>query len=87
MFIWFLSTLGRLRDKKDVGMKKDLYLVFFIREFDAKEIQDLRDVINDTHVCRKICLELNGHSLKETLNDIPFLSKIRNVNSFTSIRL
>ena len=75
------AEMANLRDKKDVGTEKDLYLVFFIREFDAKEIQDLRDVINDTHVCRKICLELNGRSLKETLNDIPFLKLISQTES------
>ena len=81
MWIQCQAEMANLRDKKDVGTEKDLYLVFFIREFDIKEIQDLRDVINDTYVCRKICIGLNDRSLRETLNDIPFLRLISQTES------
>ena len=75
------GEMANLRNSKDVGTEKDLYLIFLIRKFDVKEIQNLRDMINDTYVCRKICLELNDRPLEETLNDIPFLRLISQTES------
>lgn len=70
------AEMAELKTNEKVGTSKDLYLVFIIKEIDPGKIGDLRDLTNDTYVCRKICLGQNGRSLEETLRDLPFLGSV-----------
>ncbi|MFH1975059.1 MAG: hypothetical protein ABIJ52_05800 [Pseudomonadota bacterium] len=68
--------MSDLRKNKDIGIKKDLYLIFIVPDIEVSELKDLQTIINDTHVCRKICIERKGRSLEEALMDTPFLKVV-----------
>ena len=65
--------MSDLRKNPKVGAKKDLYLIFIVEHIDENARLSLQMVTNDTHVCRKICIERGGRMLDEALMDIPFL--------------
>ena len=50
-------------------LRKDLYLVFIVPHIDSSQLHSIEAIINDTHVCRKICIEQRERSIKEALND------------------
>ena len=68
--------MSDLRENKAVGMEKDLYLIFIVLDIDVSELSGLQTIVNDTHVCRKICIERKGRTLEETLMDTPFLKVV-----------
>lgn len=68
--------MSDLRENKTVGMEKDLYLIFIVLDIDVSELSGLQTIVNDTHVCRKICIERKGRTLEETLMDTPFLKVV-----------
>ena len=68
--------MSDLRKNKAVGMEKDLYLIFIVLDIDVSELSGLQTIVNDTHVCRKICIERKGRTLEETLMDTPFLKLV-----------
>jgi hypothetical protein len=66
------GQLAQLRIDGVIDKSKDLYLVFVVERVDEESTAELQRALDDTRVCRKICLERRGRSLRETLNDIPF---------------
>ena len=68
--------MSDLRENKAVGMKKDLYLIFIVPDIDVSGLSGLQTIANDTHVCRKICIERKGRTLEEALMDTPFLKVV-----------
>ena len=68
--------MSDLREKRAVGKSKDLYLIFIVSDIDVSALFDLQTIVNDTHVCRKICIERKGRTLEETLMDTPFLKLV-----------
>jgi hypothetical protein len=68
--------MSDLRENQAVGKSKDLYLIFIVSDIDVSELFDLQTIVNDTHVCRKICIERKGRTLEETLMDTPFLKLV-----------
>lgn len=56
--------------------QKDYYLLFIVDRIDDNLSGGLQSITGDTYECRKICIERRGRSLKETLQDIPFLNTI-----------
>ena len=68
--------MSDLRENQAVGKSKDLYLIFIISDIDVSALFDLQTIVNDTHVCRKICIERKGRTLEETLMDTPFLKLV-----------
>ncbi len=68
--------MSDLRENQAVGKNKDLYLIFIISDIDVSALFDLQTIVNDTHVCRKICIERKGRTLEETLMDTPFLKLV-----------
>jgi hypothetical protein len=52
---------------------KDYYLLFVVNTIMDNAVGDLRDIINDTQVCRKIVLDRGGRDLRSVLADAPFL--------------
>lgn len=49
--------------------RKDLYLILIVPTISPDELSKIEQIINDTHICRKICIELRGRSLLEALSD------------------
>lgn len=70
------SQMSDLRENKDVGEEKDLYLLLIVSDIDESMLPDLQTVVNDTRVCRKICVEQKGRALEEVLMDTPFLKVV-----------
>jgi len=68
--------MSDLRDNRNVGTQKDLYLVFIIQKLDLTALSTLQGILNDTYVCRKMCIEQNGRPLEEALMDTPFFEDI-----------
>lgn len=66
-------ALSSLRESKK-GEWRDCYLLFIVDDIEDSAWDRLRDLINDTHDCQKICLERRGRSLEEVLRDAPFLN-------------
>lgn len=68
--------ISDLRQHVAVGLDKDLYLTFIFPEIDTTALGALQSIINDTHVCRKICIERRERTLKEALMDTPFFKVV-----------
>lgn len=63
-----LSELGQ-----SLGRHYDLYLLICVPEIDEPTMNQLPAVIGDTHVCRKLVVELRGRPLDEALLDVPLI--------------
>ena len=68
------STLAELRGNNSLAKSKDLYILFIVEAVDESTLNDLQNILDDTRVCRKICLERRNRTLAETLDDLPFFS-------------
>lgn len=68
------AAIAKFREDETVGHKKDLYLIFVVPAIDQSKLAALQVILDDTHVCRKICLEQAGRSLEETLPDSGLLT-------------
>jgi len=66
------SAVAKARTLRPRGRLKDWYLVFIIPEIKTADGSAIQDIINDTHVCRKIVLERKGRPLAEVISEIPF---------------
>ncbi len=66
------SVMAELRDDPKVGKRKDMYLLFLISNIDPSRVEALQGVCNDTHVCRKICIEVGSRNIDEVLMETPF---------------
>ena len=58
--------------RKDAA-NRDCYLLFITPQIPATAMEQLNMILNDTHVCRKICVEQAGRSLAEVLGELGFL--------------
>lgn len=67
------AAVAKERTLRPRGRLKDWYLVFIIPEVRIEDGVAIQDIINDTHVCRKIVLERKERPLAEVLGEIPFL--------------
>ncbi len=74
--VWteYQSYMAKLRSIDQVGMFKDMYLIFFVSEIKTEDISKIKSIENNTYVCRKICVEFNGNSIEELLAKIPLLT-------------
>lgn len=66
------GELAELRSKGILDKSKDIYLLFIVEAVEEDTLGELQSILDDTRVCRKICLERRGRSLSETLDDVPF---------------
>ena len=71
------AALAEFKLERLIDSGKDLYLLFVIDQVDEGSLVDLQRVLDDTRVCRKICLERRGRTIKEMLQDILFFSTPR----------
>lgn len=66
---------GALAELKSGGLlakSKDLYLLFVVDSVEESTLGALQNILDDTRVCRKICLERRNRNIAETLADVPF---------------
>lgn len=75
----FQGLMLNYRNQPEGNTKKDLYLIFIVPFIDSSQLATIETMINDTHVCRKICIEQKGRSLNEALNDCGFITTIHSV--------
>lgn len=68
------SYMAKLRSIEQVGMFKDMYLIFFVPEIKTEDISEIKSIENNTYVCRKICVEFQEKSMEELLSKIPLLT-------------
>jgi len=75
---WADSQAALMRIAEDDAMAnlKDHYLVFFVKEIEDSYREELRKVTDDTHECRKTCIETRGRSLDDVLPELPFVSVV-----------
>ena len=75
---WADSQAALMRIAKDDAMAdlKDHYLVFFIKEIEDSNRKELRRVTDDTHECRKTCIETRDRTLDSVLAELPFVSVV-----------
>lgn len=66
------GVLVQLRSERMVDPAKDLYLIFVVEQIENEMIDELQPVLDDNRVCRKICVERRGRSVREALEDISF---------------
>ena len=66
------GALAELISDGSLAKSKDLYLLFIVDTVEESTLGDLQNILDDTRVCRKICLERRDRSLAETLADVPF---------------
>jgi hypothetical protein len=60
------SSTPALRDK-------DAYLVIMVPNIDA-QTDRLNEVLDNTYVCRKVCVEIDGKTIEQALNELPFFA-------------
>lgn len=75
---WADSQAALMLIAKDDAMAnfKDHYLVFFVKEIEDSDREELRRVTDDTHECRKTCIERRGRPLDSVLAELPFVSGV-----------
>jgi hypothetical protein len=69
------AVLAKVRTQRPRGRLKDWYLVFIVPEVKDEDGPGIQDIINDTHVCRKIVLERKERPVPEVLSEIPLFSR------------
>jgi hypothetical protein len=80
----FQVAIADARAQHPRGRLKDWYLIFVLPEVQLEDGPGIQDMINDTHVCRKIVLEQNDRPLSEVLSEMPFFRLTRPSATATS---
>jgi hypothetical protein len=60
------SSTPALRDN-------DAYLAIMVPHIDA-HTDRLNEVLDNTYVCRKVCVEIDGKTIEQALNELPFFA-------------
>ena len=68
------GELVQLRSDRVIDPTMDLYLIFVVGRIENDSTAELQRALDDNRVCRKICVERRGRSMRETLEDIPFFT-------------
>jgi hypothetical protein len=69
------ALMGELKTEERKNQERDYYLIFVVDRVDDTSLAALQRMLDDTRICRKICLELRGRTLGDTLrDDVPFFS-------------
>jgi hypothetical protein len=69
------ALMGELKTEERKDQERDYYLIFVVNRVDDTSLAALQRMLDDTRICRKICLELRGRTLGDTFrDDVPFFS-------------
>lgn len=72
-----LETWGSCQDKmsdleeSELPAQRDLYLIFVVPKIEDR-FEKIAEILSNSHVCRKICLERNNESFESSLENLPF---------------
>jgi hypothetical protein len=87
----FLEKWGVCQDKmRELGdperqAQRDLYLIVIIPQIEDR-FDKVAEVLSNSHVCRKICLETHDGNLESSLADLPFFkNKLAETDSETDV--
>lgn len=67
------EMLRELRNSDPNLRDNDAYLVMVLPRVDMRA-DSLRDVLNNTDVCRKVCVEIDGRTVEKALEELPFFA-------------
>lgn len=70
---WIVAQAEFAELRPSLGRDRDLYLLICVNHIEADAMNELPSVIGDTHVCRKILLEIRNRRPKDALDDVPLL--------------
>lgn len=76
------ENLRELRSSDPALRDNDAYLVIIVHRVDTRA-DSLREVLNNTYVCRKVCVEVDGRTIQEALEDLPFFAVATTKDKFT----
>ena len=68
------SAQEMLRELRNLNLNlrdNDAYLVIVVPRVDVNA-DKLREVLNNTDVCRKVCIEIDGRTVEQALEELPF---------------
>ena len=65
------EMLRELRSSNLNLRDNDAYLVMVLPRVDVSA-DKLREVLNNTDVCRKVCVEIDGRTVEQALEELPF---------------
>jgi len=68
------ARLGNLKGRDKLGIWRDYYLLILVQAIRPPDWRDLRDIIGDTHVCRKICEVIENRSVQSIVDRSPVLN-------------
>ena len=73
---WVENQMALLTFRKTsmISQWKDCYLLYLVDEIKDTSRSAIRNIINDTQGCRKICIERERRQLEDALMDAPFLN-------------
>lgn len=67
------EMLRELRNSDPNLRDNDAYLVMVVPRVDVRA-DSLREVLNNTDVCRKVCVEIDGRTVEKALEELPFFA-------------
>ncbi len=70
------AALMRITEEDALSHLKDHYLVFFVKDIEDPDRKELRRVTDDTHKCRKTCIETRDRPLDSVIAELPFISGV-----------
>lgn len=79
------TALADLVSQGQIPREKDRYLVFLVQALHEDDIPELARALADTHVARKLCIELGSAPLGETLAKSVILGGPRIVEETSSV--
>lgn len=76
------EMLRELRNSDANLRDNDAYLVMVLPRVDTR-VDSLREVLNNTDVCRKVCVEIDGRTVEKALEELPFFAVAKATAKFT----
>src|SRR5262249_53977618 len=69
------ALIADIRTNEPREQERDYYLIFIVDRIAEGSLAAMQRMLDDTRVCRKMCLELRDRTLGDTLrDDLPFFS-------------
>jgi hypothetical protein len=67
------EALRELKNSSPIFSDNDAYLVIVVPRIDVPTDR-LNEVLDNTYVCRKVCVEIDGKTTEEALSELPFFA-------------
>lgn len=76
------EELRELRSSDAAVRDTDTYLLIMVPHIDV-QADSLREALSNAHVCRKVCVEVDGRTVEEALEALPFFYGYSGVDGTT----